>query len=233
MAERLVSGLEVQFGLELEQALAEAGRCFSCGTCTNCDNCFHYCPDLAIRRVEGGGYEVLTDYCKGCGMCVKECPTGSITMGKLTREKNLIDIMAAHQVPYAATATAAHLPDLVRKVEKAKAMRGFRIITILIPCIDGWGLPDDGGLKAARHAVESGAFPLYEVEDGRPLHDQPAKLHAAGERLPVSSAALPRAEPGAHRGAAVGAGGRLGAAAADGGARGSDRVEGAGSASSF
>ena len=166
LAERLVSGLEVQFGLELEQALAEAGRCFSCGTCTNCDNCFHYCPDLAIRRVEGGGYEVLTDYCKGCGMCVKECPTGSITMGKLTREKNLIDIMAAHQVPYAATATAAHLPDLVRKVEKAKAMRGFRIITILIPCIDGWGLPDDGGLKAARHAVESGAFPLYEVEDG-------------------------------------------------------------------
>jgi len=92
--------------------------------------------------------------------------TGSTPEGKLTRKKNLIDIMAAHQVPYAATATAAHLPDLVRKVNKAKAIRGFRIITILIPCIDGWGLPDDGGLKAARYAVESGAFPLYEVEDG-------------------------------------------------------------------
>ena len=78
-ADRLDNGLEVQLGLELEQALAEAGRCFSCGTCTNCDNCFHYCPDLAIRRLNGG-YEVLTDYCKGCGMCVKECPTGSITM---------------------------------------------------------------------------------------------------------------------------------------------------------
>lgn len=83
-AERLANGLEVQLGLELEQALAEAGRCFSCGTCTNCDNCFHYCPDLAIRRVNGG-YEVLTDYCKGCGMCVKECPTGSITMREETR----------------------------------------------------------------------------------------------------------------------------------------------------
>ena len=79
-AERLASGLEVQLGLELEEALAEAGRCFSCGTCTQCDNCFHYCPDLAIRRVAGGGYEVLTDYCKGCGMCVRECPTGSIMM---------------------------------------------------------------------------------------------------------------------------------------------------------
>jgi pyruvate/2-oxoacid:ferredoxin oxidoreductase beta subunit len=92
--------------------------------------------------------------------------TGSTPGGKLTRKKNLIDIMAAHQVPYAATATAAFLPDLVRKVEKAKAMRGLRIITILIPCIDGWGLAEDGGLKAARYAVESGAFPLYEVEDG-------------------------------------------------------------------
>jgi NADPH-dependent glutamate synthase beta subunit-like oxidoreductase/ferredoxin len=78
-AERLASGIEVQLGLELEQALSEAGRCFSCGTCTSCDNCFHYCPDLAIQRVEGG-YAVLGDYCKGCGICVKECPTGSMTM---------------------------------------------------------------------------------------------------------------------------------------------------------
>jgi NADPH-dependent glutamate synthase beta subunit-like oxidoreductase len=78
-AERLSSSLEVQLGLELEQALAEAGRCFSCGTCTHCDNCFQYCPDLAIIRVPGG-YSVLTDYCKGCGICVKECPTGSMTM---------------------------------------------------------------------------------------------------------------------------------------------------------
>jgi NADPH-dependent glutamate synthase beta subunit-like oxidoreductase/NAD-dependent dihydropyrimidine dehydrogenase PreA subunit len=79
-AQRLASGIEVQLGLELEQALAEAGRCFSCGTCTECDNCFNYCPDLAIKRVEEGGYRVLGDYCKGCGICVKECPTGSMTM---------------------------------------------------------------------------------------------------------------------------------------------------------
>ena len=82
--ERVAGGQEVQLGLELEQALAEAGRCFSCGECTHCDNCFHYCPDLAIRRVNGG-YEVLTDYCKGCGICVKECPTGSMTMREETK----------------------------------------------------------------------------------------------------------------------------------------------------
>jgi pyruvate ferredoxin oxidoreductase beta subunit/2-oxoisovalerate ferredoxin oxidoreductase beta subunit len=92
--------------------------------------------------------------------------TGSTPEGKVTRKKNLTEIMAAHQVPYAATASVGFLPDLVRKVEKAKAMRGFRIITLLVPCIDGWGLSDDGGLMAARYAVECGAFPLYEVEDG-------------------------------------------------------------------
>ncbi|MCD6679451.1 MAG: FAD-dependent oxidoreductase [Burkholderiaceae bacterium] len=72
--------VEVQLGLDGERALAEAARCFSCGTCISCDNCFHYCPDLAIRRLPDGGYEVDGDYCKGCGICVRECPTGSMEM---------------------------------------------------------------------------------------------------------------------------------------------------------
>jgi NADPH-dependent glutamate synthase beta subunit-like oxidoreductase len=77
--ERVGSNAEVQLGLELEQALAESERCFSCGTCVLCDNCVNVCPDLAVRR-EGAGYVVLGDYCKGCGLCVKECPTGSMKM---------------------------------------------------------------------------------------------------------------------------------------------------------
>jgi len=79
VAQRLAHGGEVQLGLAIEQALAEAARCFSCGTCTHCDNCVTYCPDLAVQPA-GDGYTVLTDYCKGCGVCVKECPTGSMTM---------------------------------------------------------------------------------------------------------------------------------------------------------
>jgi pyruvate/2-oxoacid:ferredoxin oxidoreductase beta subunit len=92
--------------------------------------------------------------------------TGSTPEGKVSRKKNLTEIMAAHRIPYVATATVAFLPDLIRKVEKAKAIRGFRLLTLLVPCVDGWGLTDDGGLRAARYAVECGAFPLYEVEDG-------------------------------------------------------------------
>jgi pyruvate/2-oxoacid:ferredoxin oxidoreductase beta subunit len=93
--------------------------------------------------------------------------TGSTPAGKTSRKKNLTEIMAAHEVPYVATASVGFLPDLIRKVKKAKTIYGTRIITLLIPCLDGWGLPDDAGLAAARYAVESGAFPLYEVENGR------------------------------------------------------------------
>jgi len=92
--------------------------------------------------------------------------TSSTPEGKLTRKKNLTGIMAAHGVPYAATASVGFMDDMLRKVEKAKAIRGFRILTLLVPCVDGWGLDDDGGLQAARYAVECGAFPLYEVEHG-------------------------------------------------------------------
>jgi len=92
--------------------------------------------------------------------------TGSTPAGKTTRKKNAAPSRSRPAARDAATASAAHLADMRRKVEKAKALRGTRIITLLIPCIDGWGLDDDAGLMAARLAAESGAFPLYEVEDG-------------------------------------------------------------------
>lgn len=79
VTERLQGFGEVQQPLADAAALAEAQRCFSCGTCTHCDNCYYYCPDAAIERTETG-YAVKYDYCKGCGLCVEECPTGSIRM---------------------------------------------------------------------------------------------------------------------------------------------------------
>jgi NADPH-dependent glutamate synthase beta subunit-like oxidoreductase len=79
VATRLQNFDQVQRGFDPQQAAAEAARCFSCGTCIYCDNCYYYCPDMAITKLERG-YEVKTDYCKGCGLCVAECPTGSIVM---------------------------------------------------------------------------------------------------------------------------------------------------------
>lgn len=78
-AERLKSFNETQLNFSVERALQESTRCFSCGNCIFCDNCMYYCPDMAITRIDKG-YAVSSDYCKGCGLCVNECPTGSIAM---------------------------------------------------------------------------------------------------------------------------------------------------------
>jgi pyruvate ferredoxin oxidoreductase beta subunit/2-oxoisovalerate ferredoxin oxidoreductase beta subunit len=92
--------------------------------------------------------------------------TGSTPAGKTTRKKNLIEIMAAHRIPFIATASPSHPNDMAAKVEKAKAIRGTKLIIILVPCLPGWGVADDAAVKTARMAVEAGVFPLLEVEDG-------------------------------------------------------------------
>lgn len=72
---------EVVKGLDETNALYEARRCLSCGNCFECDNCFGVCPDNAIIKLgPGKGFEINLDYCKGCGICVVECPSSSIVM---------------------------------------------------------------------------------------------------------------------------------------------------------
>lgn len=79
VAARQTSFEEVELALPGDEALAESQRCFSCGNCTFCDNCYFYCPDMAIKQ-QKDGYSVNDDFCKGCGLCVRECPTGAIIM---------------------------------------------------------------------------------------------------------------------------------------------------------
>jgi 2-oxoacid:acceptor oxidoreductase delta subunit (pyruvate/2-ketoisovalerate family) len=74
---------EVNLGIDLEEAVAEARRCFNCAVCNDCELCLILCPDVAITRREGGGFEIDLDHCKGCGVCAEECPRGAIVM---TRE---------------------------------------------------------------------------------------------------------------------------------------------------
>ena len=72
---------EVVSGLDESNALYEARRCFSCGNCFECDNCYGVCPDNAVIKLgPGKRFEFNYDYCKGCGICVSECPCGAIRM---------------------------------------------------------------------------------------------------------------------------------------------------------
>jgi NADPH-dependent glutamate synthase beta subunit-like oxidoreductase len=77
---------EVLGGLDETNALFEARRCLSCGNCFECDNCYGVCPDNAVIKLgPGKRFEFNYDYCKGCGLCVAECPCGAIA---LTPEAN-------------------------------------------------------------------------------------------------------------------------------------------------
>jgi NADPH-dependent glutamate synthase beta subunit-like oxidoreductase len=83
--ERLKSFAEIYPPFDREEIIQEADRCFSCGLCFNCNNCLMYCPDNAVNISPATGkYEFDYDFCKGCGLCVKECPCHYI---QLTLEK--------------------------------------------------------------------------------------------------------------------------------------------------
>jgi len=72
---------EVVSGLDETNALFEARRCLSCGNCFECDNCYGVCPDNAVIKLgPGNRFQFNYDYCKGCGICVAECPCGAIKM---------------------------------------------------------------------------------------------------------------------------------------------------------
>ena len=90
-------------------------------------------------------------------------PSGS---PKADRKKDMMAIMAAHGVPYIATATVAHPDDLLAKVRRAKEVRGTRFLHLLAPCPPGWKTGDEETIDLARHAVRARVFPLVEIEDG-------------------------------------------------------------------
>ncbi|SHE55965.1 ketoisovalerate ferredoxin oxidoreductase, beta subunit [Desulfacinum infernum DSM 9756] len=85
---------------------------------------------------------------------------------KRLRKKNIVEALVAHRIPYAATASIAFPEDLVRKVKKAKGIKGSRFLHIYASCPTGWRIPSEMAIKIARMAVQTNIFPLYEVENG-------------------------------------------------------------------
>jgi pyruvate/2-oxoacid:ferredoxin oxidoreductase beta subunit len=92
--------------------------------------------------------------------------TAPYPLFKEGEKKDIMQIMAAHGIPYMATATVAFPEDLDEKLKKAKSISGFRFIHILSPCPPGWGTESSETVEISRLAVATGFFPLYEVVDG-------------------------------------------------------------------
>ncbi len=95
-------------------------------------------------------------------------------------KKDLFAIWAAHRPEYVATAVGAEPLDLARKIEKAKKMKGPRLIIVLSPCPTGWGYDPQESVEIGRLAVKTGIWPLKEYEDGKVVHTKISR-----PRLPV------------------------------------------------
>lgn len=125
------------------------------------ENILYVCYDNEAYMNTGIQRSSATPY----GAWTTTTPVGKEKYWQQTQKKNCIEIVAAHKVPYVATACTSFPEDLIKKVEKAKNIVGFRYIHILAPCPVGWRYSPEKTIEIGRLAVNSNAFPLYEIEN--------------------------------------------------------------------
>jgi pyruvate ferredoxin oxidoreductase beta subunit len=112
--------------------------------------------------------------------------TTTTPTGKKQHKKNLPLIMAAHGIPYVATACVSYPQDLITKLRKAKEMKGTKYVQILAPCPPGWRFPTDKTVEMGRLAVRTGMWALFEIENGDfALSSPSAALVEKAKRKPV------------------------------------------------
>ncbi len=111
------------------------------------------------------------------GATTTTSPAGKQSIGQFTWKKDMPGIAVAHNIPYVATACPSYPVDLIDKVKKGVETKGPAYIHIFSGCPTGWGCASDLTIKLGRLAVETGAFPIYEVENGRyTVNIKPEKL---------------------------------------------------------
>ncbi|MCB9853658.1 MAG: pyruvate synthase subunit beta [Phycisphaerales bacterium] len=121
------------------------------------ENIIYICYDNEIYGNTGGQRSSATP---------EGVRTTTTPKGKCEVKKDIMRIMTAHRIPYAATLSIAHREDFLQKIRTAAATRGFRFLLLLSPCPTGWKSEPDESVDLIEYAVRCGLFPLYEVFDG-------------------------------------------------------------------
>lgn len=134
------------------------------GACERNDNIIYLCYDNEAYMNTGIQRSGSTPY----GGWTTTTPVGKVTKGEQGHfRKNLFDIVTAHRIPYAATASVAYPKDFMEKMAKAKEIKGCRVIHISAPCPTGWGFDPSKTVELAKLAVESGLWQLLEYENDK------------------------------------------------------------------
>jgi len=123
----------------------------------------YICYDNGAYMNTGIQRSSATPYCAA----TTTSPAGKAIPGKPTYKKDLTEIIAAHDIPYAAQASPSHWNDLVTKAKKAFEVEGPAFLNVISPCPTGWHYNSEDSIKIAREAVLSCVWPLYEVENGK------------------------------------------------------------------
>ena len=117
------------------------------------------------RRFSAVGTQTVSDGTP-FGASTTTSPAGDVSVGNDTNKKDMISIAADHGIPYAATASISNPNDFKQKVEKALEIDGPKFLHVYSPCPVGWSFGSEKTIELAEKAVETGLFPVFEIEDG-------------------------------------------------------------------
>ncbi len=144
------------------------------------DNIIYICYDNEAYMNTGIQKSGLTPF----GAKTTTTPAGKNIHGNIRPKKNMFEIAAAHDIPYAATATVGYMNDFLDKVKKASQIKGTKYIHVIAPCPTGWGIPVSDTVEAAREIVDCGLWYLAEYENGEfILNRDPKEFTDAAEYL--------------------------------------------------
>jgi pyruvate ferredoxin oxidoreductase beta subunit len=125
----------------------------------------YICFDNEMYMNTGGQRSGTTPF----GARTSTTPVGSMVKGEPRLpglRKDMVEIVAAHGIPYAASTAAGYPLDLIERVKKAAAVRGPSYIHCHAPCPTGWGMDPAKTVEVSQLAVRTGCVVLYEVENG-------------------------------------------------------------------
>ena len=140
------------------------------------DNIIYICYDNEAYMNTGIQKSGLTPF----GARTTTTPAGANVHGNIRPKKNMFEIVAAHGIPYAATASVGYIGDFIAKVQKASQIQGTKYIHVIAPCPTGWGVAVDETVEIAKEVVDSGLWYLAEYENGEyRLTHRPKKFTSA------------------------------------------------------